>query len=366
MELGRRAVEGLVVTGALWRGRRIFVTGHTGFKGSWLVTALRFLEAEISGYALEPPTTPNLFDTLGLAADMHHVIGDVRDADRLTAAMREALPDTVIHLAAQSLVRRSYRDPLETFQTNVIGTVNVLEAVRQTESVRHVVVVTTDKCYENREWPWPYREDEALGGHDPYSSSKACAEHVTAAYRNSFLRERGVHVASARAGNVIGGGDWAEDRLVPDFFRAADAGRPVQCRNPGALRPWQHVLEPVSGYLTLCETLFDQGGDAAEAWNFGPSEDDAQPVSWIMDRLTGLYGGPGWVRDGENHPHEAGLLKLDSSKARQRLGWRARWRLDQALAETVAWHQAWREGNDMNHLKALTLAQVGRFVSQSV
>lgn len=344
-----------------WRGRKVFITGHTGFKGSWLTLTLQSFGAELTGYALDPPTDPSLFVTLGLAADIRHVVGDIRDPARLTAALVESGADTVFHLAAQPLVRQSYADPVETYATNVMGTVNVLEAVRQSKSVRHVVSVTTDKCYENREWPWPYREDEALGGFDPYSSSKACAEHVTSAYRNSFLRDSGVRVASARAGNVIGGGDWADNRLVPDFFRAADAEQPVRCRYPAALRPWQHVLEPVSGYVTLAEALME-GDAAAEAWNFGPSEDDALTVGWILDRLTTLYRGPGWIRDGDEHPHEAGMLKLDSSKARQRLNWRPTWRLDQALEETVAWHRGWRNGEDM--VRA-TLAQIDRFMTQA-
>lgn len=353
-------MENLVVTGGAWERKRVFITGHTGFKGSWLSLLLLSQGAYLTGYALEPPTSPNLFDTLGLADEMAHVVGDIRDASALSAAMQNARPDLVFHLAAQPLVRQSYIDPVETYATNVMGTINVLEAVRGTPSVRQVVSVTTDKCYENREWLWPYREDEALGGHDPYSSSKACAEHVTAAYRNSFLRERGVHVASARAGNVIGGGDWASDRLIPDFFRAADQGQPVSCRYPAALRPWQHVLEPLSGYVALAEALMERGDEVAQAWNFGPSEDDALPVSWILDRLTDLYGGPGWIRDGNHHPHEAGLLKLDSSKARQRLDWHPVWRLNQALEETVSWHQAWRQSKNM---RQVSLDQIRRFLA---
>lgn len=347
------------MTPALWRGRRVFITGHTGFKGSWLTLLLRSFGAEVTGLSLAPPSTPNLFDELGLAGEINHVVGDIRDAALVVAVMAEAAPDTVLHLAAQPLVRQSYRNPLETYATNVMGTAHVLQAVRDIASVRHVVNVTTDKCYENREWLWPYREDEALGGYDPYSSSKACAEHVTAAYRNSFLRDRGVYVASARAGNVIGGGDWAEDRLVPDFFRAADAEEQVVCRYPAALRPWQHVLEPLSGYVALAEALFEYGDAVAEAWNFGPSEDDALPVGWILDQLTRVYGGPGWRHDPAPQPHEAGLLKLDSSKARQRLGWQPHWRLEQALIETAAWHRAWRDGEDM---RQVTLAQIARFV----
>jgi CDP-glucose 4,6-dehydratase len=353
-------VEGLVVTPALWQGRRVLVTGHTGFKGSWLTLLLRSFGAEVTGLSLAPPTTPNLFDVLELAGEIHHVVGDIRDAGLVAAVMAEAAPDTVLHLAAQPLVRQSYRDPLETYAINVMGTAHVLQAVRDVASVRHVVNVTTDKCYENREWLWPYREGEALGGYDPYSSSKACAEHVTAAYRDSFLRDRGVHLASARAGNVIGGGDWAADRLIPDFFRAADDEEPVICRYPAALRPWQHVLEPVSGYIALAEALFEHGDAVAEAWNFGPSDDDALPVGWILDQLTRVYGGPGWRHDPAPQPHEAGLLKLDSSKARQRLGWRPRWRLERALVETAAWHRAWR-GNE--NMRQVTLAQIAQFAS---
>lgn len=353
-------MENLVVRPENWRNRRVFITGHTGFKGSWLTLILRSFGAEITGFSLPPVTNPSLFELLGLAADIQHIQGDIRDAAALEAAMRAAAPDVVFHLAAQPLVRQSYVDPVETYTTNVIGTVNVLEAVRQTPSVRSVVTVTTDKCYENREWPWPYRENEALGGHDPYSSSKACTEHVTASWRNSFLRASGVHVASARAGNVIGGGDWAADRLVPDFFRAADQESAVLCRSPDSIRPWQHVLEPLSGYVALAEALMERGDAAAEAWNFGPSDDDALSVGEILDYLTAFYGGPGWVRDGNPHPHEAGLLKLDSSKARQQLGWRPKWRLDRALQETVAWHRAWRSGDDM---RDVTLAQIERFVA---
>lgn len=363
MERRRGALEDLAVTPARWQGRRVCITGHTGFKGSWLTLILTSMGAEVTGLALAPPAGPNLFSVLGLAGDINHVVGDIRDPAVVARTMAQAQPDTVLHLAAQPLVRQSYLDPLETYATNVMGTAHVLDAVRMTPSVRHVVSVTTDKCYENREWLWPYRESEALGGHDPYSSSKACAEHVTAAYRSSFLRASGVHVASARAGNVIGGGDWAADRLVPDFFRAADRSEPVLCRYPAAVRPWQHVLEPVAGYVALAEALFEQGDAVAEAWNFGPAEDDARPVGWILDLLTAIAGGPGWVRDGSDQPHEAGLLMLDSSKARQRLGWSPRWRLARALEETVAWHRAWREGQDM---RAFSLEQVARFSGQTV
>ena len=273
--------------------------------------------------------------------------------------MRITRPDIVFHLAAQPLVRLSYEEPVETYSTNVMGAVSLLEAIRQTTSVKAVVNITSDKCYENREWFWPYREDEALGGHDPYSSSKACAEIVTAAYRRSFLKAAGVGIASARAGNVIGGGDWAADRLLPDFFRALDAGRPLVIRSPNAVRPWQHVLEPISGYLVLAQRLFDDGCTYAEGWNFGPADTDAKPVSWIVEQLSARIGAS-WQLDGNPQLHEANHLKLDSSKARARLGWQPRWDLQSALARTVEWHDAWRHGHDM---RAMTLAQIAIYQS---
>jgi CDP-glucose 4,6-dehydratase len=261
--------------------------------------------------------------------------------------MQAAQPDIVLHLAAQPLVRHSYVAPVETYAVNVIGTVNLLEAVRQIPGVKAVVNVTTDKCYENREWVWPYRENEAMGGFDPYSSSKACSELVTAAYRRSFLESSGVHVASARAGNVIGGGDWAHDRLVPDFLRALDSGTTLTIRSPLATRPWQHVLEPLSGYLMLAEKLFNNGQTFAEAWNFGPEEADARPVQWIVEYLCSQVAGASWQCDSSPQPHEANTLKLDSSKAKAQLGWRPRWNLQTALGMTLAWHQAWKQGADM-------------------
>jgi len=334
-----------------WSGRKVFITGHTGFKGSWLAIWLKSAGAEVHGYSTAPPTEPNLFSVAhvvdGLAS---HVIGDIRDAATLTAAMRAAAPEVVFHLAAQSLVRRSYVEPTETYAVNVIGTVNVLEAVRACDSVRAVVNVTTDKCYDNKEWAWGYRESEPLGGHDPYSSSKACSELVTAAYRDSFLSKAGVAIATARAGNVIGGGDWAPDRLLPDFFRAVDSGRPLEVRFPEAIRPWQHVLEPLSGYLLLAERLIDNGQASAEAWNFGPADEDARPVHWLLDRLTSRLAGTAWHHVGGEHPHEAAYLKLDSSKARSALQWRARWNLGTALDMTLEWHRAWRAGQDMDDL----------------
>lgn len=331
-----------------WRGKRVFLTGHTGFKGGWLSLWLDQLGAEVYGYALAPPTEPNFFTVAGigkcLAASTH---ADIRDGSTLEGAIRTARPEVVLHLAAQPLVRQSYTEPVETFAVNVMGTVNLLDAVRRTPGVRAVVNVTTDKCYENREWVWPYRENEALGGHDPYSSSKACAELVTAAWRSSFLATVGVQLASARAGNVIGGGDWAADRLVPDFLRAFDAGRTLVIRSPQATRPWQHVLEPLSGYLTLAEKLCTEGAALAEAWNFGPDEADARPVQWIIETLCDRVPNARWQHDIASKPHEAHMLRLDSAKAYARLGWRPRWNLARALEATLEWHQAWRAGVDM-------------------
>ncbi|MFT3735693.1 MAG: CDP-glucose 4,6-dehydratase [Rhodocyclaceae bacterium] len=350
------------VDAAFWRGRRVFLTGHTGFKGSWLSLWLQQLGAEVTGYALPPPTKPSLFELAGVEQGMRSVMGDVRDAAALVSAMREAAPEVVIHMAAQPLVRYSYANPVETYATNVMGVVNLFEAIRQTPSVRAALNVTTDKCYDNREWVWGYRENEALGGHDPYSSSKACAELVTAAYRSSFFHagaERPLAVASARAGNVIGGGDWAADRLIPDMMRAVAEARPVRIRNPHAIRPWQHVLEPLSGYLALVERLFADGEAFASAWNFGPREEDARSVGWIVERLVAAWGqGAAWEQEGTPQPHEAGVLKLDCAKARSQLGWTPRWTLAQTIDYIVAWHKAALAGDDM---RSMTLAQINDY-----
>jgi CDP-glucose 4,6-dehydratase len=342
-----------------WRGKRVFLTGHTGFKGSWLSLWLQSMGAQVCGFALNPPTTPSLFTEAGVAAGMQSVIGDIRDLASVSDAMSAFKPEIVIHMAAQPLVRLSYAEPVETYATNVMGTVHVLEAVRRAGSVRAVVNVTTDKCYENNEWVWGYRENEPMGGYDPYSNSKGCAELVTSAYRRSFLDAEGIALASARAGNVIGGGDWAVDRLVPDILRAFERAQPVVIRNPHATRPWQHVLEPLSGYLMLAEKLHAEGAAYAEGWNFGPEDNDAKPVQWIVEHMVKRWGNDAtWQLDGDNHPHEARYLKLDCSKAKARLAWYPRWTLPQALENIVTWHQAWIARDDV---RALCIQQIQHY-----
>ena len=335
---------------AFWAGKRVFLTGHTGFKGGWMALWLQQMGAEVTGFALAPPTQPALFEVARVAEGMTSIIGDIRDREVLERALVAANPEIVIHMAAQPLVRASYDDPVGTYATNVMGTVHLLEAVRKAGGVRAAVIVTTDKCYENREWVWGYREDEAMGGYDPYSNSKGCAELVTSAYRRSFFGDDSpVALASARAGNVIGGGDWAVDRLVPDILRAVAENEPVLIRNPLAIRPWQHVLEPVGGYLVLAQALWSDPMAAAQAWNFGPRDDDAQPVQWIVEKMCALWGdGADWARDESVQPHEARYLKLDISKARSSLGWQPRWSLGDALDSIVAWHHAWVSGTDMH------------------
>lgn len=324
-----------------WHGKKVFLTGHTGFKGAWLSLWLAQMGAEVTGFALLPASKSNLFEMADVAKDIHSVTGDIRDAAQVASALKASKAEIVIHMAAQALVRQSYADPVETYSTNVMGLVNVFEAARQTPSVRAIVNVTSDKCYENKEWHWGYREDEAMGGFDPYSSSKGCAELITSAYRRSFFQPAGVALASARAGNVIGGGDWAADRLIPDIIRALSKGEPVLIRNPHAIRPWQHVLEPLSGYLTLTEHAFNAPEKYASGWNFGPNECDAKPVNWIADALTKVWGtGASWKLEGGTHPHEAHYLKLDCAKAKAELGWQAKWDLTTALTYTANWYQS--------------------------
>jgi CDP-glucose 4,6-dehydratase len=333
-----------IPTPEFWQGKRVFLTGHTGFKGTWLASWLVKLGAHVFGLALAPDTKPSLCELVDIEHRTTSVRQDIRDGAAVCQLMQQSAPDIVLHLAAQPLVQRSYVSPVLTYETNVMGTVHVLEAVRQTPSVRAVVVVTSDKCYENREWYWGYREDDHLGGYDPYSSSKACAELVTAAWRRSFLSRsengRNVAVATARAGNVIGGGDWATDRLIPDCVRALSDGRPVPVRNPNAMRPWQHVLDPLCGYLLLAERLWREGNEMAEAWNFGPSINEVMPVLNIVERIVALWGDGGSYELANNtRPHEAGLLAVDASKARMRLGWRPRLGIEEALSWTAQWYK---------------------------
>ena len=346
---------------SFWRARKVLVTGHNGFKGSWLCLWLQQLGAEVTGFSAAEPSSPCLFELAHVGQGMESLEGDIRDAELVHRIVAERRPEVVIHLAAQPLVRRSYADPVGTYATNVMGTVNVLDAVRKVDAVRVVVNVTTDKVYADREWEWAYREDEPKGGRDPYSSSKACSELVTSAYRDSFFgRDRQVAAATARAGNVIGGGDWGADRLIPDIMRAATRGAELHVRNPGAIRPWQHVLNPLSGYLQLAESLW-QSDEFADGWNFGPEERDARPVHWIIERLSELWGEEiPWTHDGGSHPYEMLYLRLDSSKARVRLGWTPRWDLEQALASIVSWYKAFQAGED---LRELSLHQIQEFAS---
>lgn len=348
------------VSAAFWKGKKVFVTGHTGFKGSWLSLWLQQMGAKVKGFALEPPTNPALFTEARVSEEMESELGDIRDLQSITTSLRAFNPDVLIHMAAQPLVRLSYREPVETYNTNVMGTVHVLEAARQCPNLKAIVNVTTDKCYENREWVWGYREYEPMGGYDPYSNSKGCSELVTAAYRDSFFRSDDTPaLASARAGNVIGGGDWAKDRLIPDILRAFQNKQPVVIRNPLATRPWQHVLEPISGYLVLAEQLYNTGAPYAEGWNFGPHDEDVRPVEWILNHMVERWGqDASWRLDNNPQPHEAQLLKLDISKANAFLKWEPRWSLSQTLDTIVDWHQDWLCGSNA---RELTLNQIGQY-----
>jgi CDP-glucose 4,6-dehydratase len=344
-----------------WKGRTVFLTGHTGFKGAWLLMFLDRLGAKVRGYSLPPPTDPSLFSLAKLNEIVDTQGSDVRDLPKLTDALRRSEADIVIHMAAQSLVRESYLHPVDTYSTNLMGTVNVLEAVRQAgESVRAVIVVTTDKCYENQESPVGYEETKPLGGHDPYSSSKACAEIATSAYRRSFFDGSTTAIATVRAGNVIGGGDWAKDRLIPDLMTSFASGKKAIIRNPDSVRPWQFVLDPLCGYLALAERLRDDGRDYAEAWNFGPDDSDARSVRWIADELAQHWSdGAGWEQTPGRHPHETACLKLDAAKARSRLSWRPRTNLATALKWTAQWYKAWKNNQD---IRAISQKQIDAFL----
>lgn len=353
MEFGKGSLEIMGLENHFWKGKSVFITGHTGFKGSWLALWLSSLGANVHGYSLTPPTNPNLFSLIAVEPLLtSHTIGDVRDYENLSKKLKQSQAEIVFHMAAQPLVRRSYADPIETYSTNVMGTVNVLESVRHSESVKAVVNITTDKCYENQEWVWAYRENEPMGGYDPYSNSKGCSELVTSAYRNSFFLKQGVRLASARAGNVIGGGDWSEDRLVPDILASILNQKIVKIRNPNSIRPWQHVLEPLSGYLCLAEKLYkDDDQKYSSGWNFGPKEDDAKPVSWIVDRLTKQMGKKdAWEVDESPKLHEANYLKLDCSKAKHHLNWEPRWSLSKAIEKIAEWYEAYQKNADMREI----------------
>ncbi|MFQ2180484.1 MULTISPECIES: CDP-glucose 4,6-dehydratase [Aeromonas] len=357
-----------VIDPDFWKNKRVFMTGHTGFKGGWLALWLEEMGAEVRGYSLPAPTQPNLFEEAKVRQGLLSEEGDIRDFFHLREAIADFKPEIVFHMAAQPLVRLSYDEPIETYSTNVMGTVYLLEAVKQVGGVKAVVNITSDKCYDNREWVWGYREDEAMGGYDPYSNSKGCAELVASAYRNSFFNSKdyakhGVALASVRAGNVIGGGDWAKDRLIPDILRSFQDEQPVVIRNPHSIRPWQHVLEPLSGYLLVAQHLYLDGPDFAEGWNFGPNEQDAKPVQFIVEKMVKLWGErASWQLDGAEHPHEAHYLKLDCSKAKMRMGWHPRWDLVTTLERIIKWHKAWLAGQDM---REVSLREIREYMSAS-
>ncbi|MBI4839266.1 MAG: CDP-glucose 4,6-dehydratase [Nitrospirae bacterium] len=354
-----------MINRAFWKDKKVFITGHTGFKGTWLSLFLYSLGAKISGYALNPPTEPSLYELCKINRFVNSKIADVRDGKLLIKAMLDEAPEIVIHMAAQSLVRVSYSNPVETYEVNVMGTVNLFEAVRTCKTVKAVINVTSDKCYENREWCWGYREDEPLGGYDPYSNSKACSELVTSSYRRSFFnkKDHGAAAASVRAGNVIGGGDWAADRLIPDCMRALLKGEKIIVRNPKSIRPWQHVVEPLSGYLTVIEKLYEEGPLFAEAWNFGPNDDDAKSVEWIVKTICKKWGpGADYVISSSEQPHEAGYLKLDCSKAKSRLEWHPRWNIEKAIDKIIEWTRAYKQKKDLTDV---CLSQIEEYLNSN-
>ncbi len=351
---------------SFWNGRRVFITGHTGFKGAWLSLWLHSLGAKVKGYALTPPTKPSFFELCRIGELVESEIGDIRNFKKLKSAVISFNPEIIIHMAAQPIVRESYLKPVDTYEINVMGTVNLLESARFCPGIKAIVNVTTDKCYDNNEWVWGYRENEPMGGYDPYSSSKACSELVTSAYRNSFFNsdtyglKHNVALASARAGNVIGGGDWAVDRLLPDIFKSIISGEVVKIRNPNAIRPWQYVFEPLSGYLILAQKLYQEGSEFATSWNFGPEDSDARSVEYIVNSLCTLWAdGSSYCLDNGKHPHEASYLKLDCSKAKTMLNWYPKWNIDMALEKSVEWYKAYRDGND---IRELCLTQIQQYI----
>jgi len=352
----------------LYEKRKVLITGHTGFKGSWICLLLKHLGAEVYGYALEPPTLPSLYKVAHIDEIVNSTIGDIRDYNKLLSTLKNINPEIIIHMAAQPLVRESYKNPRETYEINVMGIVNLLDAIRYIPSVKAVINVTTDKCYENKEWHWGYRENEPLGGYDPYSNSKGCSELVTSSYRNSFFNianyeKHGVAIASARAGNVIGGGDWAEDRLIPDFIRSITSGQILEIRSPFAIRPWQHVLEPLNGYLKLAEKLFTEGTKFSQSWNFGPDDQDAKNVGWLTSHLCELWGDDARYKiDKDPQPHEANYLKLDCSKAKAELNWHPHWNLETTLQSIVTWNKDFLSDFDM---RKVSLNQIDQYFSHN-
>ena len=361
MKAKRHAKLGIMIDQGFWQGKRVFLTGHTGFKGSWLSLWLVSLGVNVKGYALSPPTSPSLFNEAKVDSIIDSQIGDIRDQDALHESMTEFNPDILIHMAAQPLVRYSYDAPIETYEVNVIGTAKVLEVARSCLNLKAIVNITTDKCYENDGRSEGYKENDPMGGYDPYSSSKGCAELVASSYRRSFLQDQGVGLASVRAGNVIGGGDWSDDRLIPDILRSFEKNKPVVIRNPKATRPWQHVLEPLSGYLLLAQNLYKDQKKYAEGWNFGPNEKDVQPVDWILNKMISKWPNSSWELDNNSSPHEADFLKLDISKAKSKLGWSPVWELSQTLERIVSWHQAWLNKEDM---QAVCLTEIEEYARE--
>jgi len=342
----------MLINSSFWYGKKVLITGHTGFKGSWLSLWLQELGANVVGISLDPPSNPSLYEQANVADGIVDIREDIRNLDKIKKLFKEHQPEIVFHLAAQPLVRYSYREPVETYAINVMGTLHILEAIKAIKTVRSVIMITTDKCYENKEWEWGYRENEPMGGHDPYSSSKGCAELLIASYRDSYfpVHDYAIHqtaIASVRAGNVIGGGDWAEDRLIPDILRAFEKNKTVIVRNPRATRPWQHVLEPLSGYLVLAERMYSTSDGYSEGWNFGPLDNDVKPVEWILEYMISKWDGANWQLDNNAQPHEAGFLKLDISKAKSRLNWQPTWKLEDSLDRIICWHQDWLNKKNM-------------------
>ena len=355
-------MEGMGMIKEFWKNRKVFITGHTGFKGGWIALLLHHLGAKVYGYSRNPSTRPNFYDIANLESIFEKsFIGEINDFNYLSAVLNQSNPSLIFHMAAQPLVRDSYVNPIETFNTNVMGTVNILEAARSQENIKAIVNITSDKCYENKEWIWPYREEDVLGGRDPYSSSKACAELVAKSYKLSFLEKENIGIASVRAGNVIGGGDWSKDRLIPDFFRALNNGEVLNIRSPNAIRPWQHVLEPISGYIMLAEKLILDNKKYSGAWNFGPYQKDTRSVSSVIDFLVSKKNNSKYSFNKKENLYEAKTLKLDSTKARENLGWEPKWTLEEALSNTLEWNEAFLRKENM---KDFSIRQIDSFINK--